>query len=114
MLQTFANRNKYGGYTHEIQITPLIIFKFTEKDTQTIEIELLEKRIFRKDKVYFSFISHDTLGGSVIKAFGRMKIESDNLPFDIDFRKLNNLEDRVLAFLLEYRHEIMKRSIVKL
>lgn len=114
MLKTYSEKNQFGGYTHEILITPSIMLRFTEMDTHTIEIELIQKKFLGKNKVHFSFITHESLGGAVIVAITRMKIDSRNLPFTIDFGMLNRIEDNVLAFILENRHELSKSTIVKL
>jgi len=114
MFITYTKKNKLGGYTHEIEITPIVAITLTEMDTQTIQVELVEKRIIGKNKVFFTFLSHESIQKTVMKAFGRLKFPSSTLPIERDLGKINRLEDRVLDFLLEHRKAISESTIVGL
>jgi hypothetical protein len=50
---TFSAKNKYGGYTHEIQILPYLVIRLNEVDPNTINIKLIEKRINKKQDSFF-------------------------------------------------------------
>jgi hypothetical protein len=113
-MTTFTDKNKFGGYTHEIEFSPIIVLRLIEMDPETIHVEFVEKRIIRKDKVFFTFISHSSLHKAISEAFGRMKYPSGPLPIQRDLGKINRFEDKVLDFLLEHRKDIIRTSIVEL
>ena len=65
MFNTYTERNKYGGYTHEIKIDSTYFMRLIEMGARNINVELIEKRILKKNKVHFSIFNHDSLVGSV-------------------------------------------------
>ena len=114
MMITFTEKNKFGGYTHEIEFSPIIVLRLIEMDPKTIQVEFVERRIIRKDKLFFTFISHSSLHEAITDAFGRMKYPSGPLPIERDLVKIDRFEKKVLDFLLEHRKDISRTSIVEL
>lgn len=113
MFITNSKRNKFGGYNHEIEFTPILVIRLTEMDSMTIEGEFLEKRILLKDKVFFTFISHGSLIDAVTKAFNLMLYPPNPLPLERDLGAINRFKESVLYFMLEHRKDINESSIVK-
>lgn len=114
MLISYTNQNKYGGYTHEIEFTSILVLRFTEIDKTTVEIELLEKRILFKDKVFFTLVSHGSLSEAVAKSFNMLLFPPKPLPFERNLGAINRLKEDVLNFMIENRENIAKHSIVKI
>lgn len=113
MFISYTNKNKYGGYTHEIEFTPILVLRFTEMDTTTVQIEFLEKRILFKDKVFLTLISHGSLSEAVMKSFNMLLFPPKPLPFERDLEAIDRLKDDVLKFMFENSENIAKNSIVK-
>ena len=53
-IKTKETKNKYGGNTYRIDLDSFMRLFLLETNTETIIVELKEKRIF-KTKTYFSF-----------------------------------------------------------
>lgn len=53
MIITFTQKNKFGGYSHEIKLNPLFFIRVTETSNRNFLIELVERGMFSK-KVHFS------------------------------------------------------------
>lgn len=114
MIITYTKRNEFGGFNHEIEFTPTLKLFFKELDSQTINVEFIEKRIFGKDKKIFTFISHQPLVGTVIAAFSEIMFPVRHTrDYDINLQKLNQLVDQILEFMAEHKKEISKSSIVQ-
>lgn len=111
MIKTYTKRNQYNGFTHDIDFTPFLFLRLTELDSNTINVELIEKKLFRKT-IHLAFVSHEPLINTVITAFGKLMF-TRNLKVEFDFSKLNSFEDKVLEFMNDYRSEIERTSIVK-
>ena len=114
MLITYTKKNEFGGFNHEIEFNPTLKLVFKELDTQTINVEFLEKRIFGKDKKFFTFISHKPLVDTVIAAFGEIMFPiRHKRDYEINLQGLYQFEDQILNFMVEHKNEIVKNSIVK-
>lgn len=113
MFITYTKQNKFGGYTHEIEFTTILVIRLTEMDPKTIQGEFLEKRLLINNKVFFTFISHGSLTDAVSKAFGMMLYPPKPLPIERDLGAINRFKEDVLNFMLDHRKNINQVSIVK-
>ena len=113
MFSTLAARNQYGGYTHEITIMPIFLFRLTEMNSTSINVEFVEKRILRKDKIHFAFLVNGSIVNAVIAAFGEVKYPTRHDPeieFEID--DIDAIQDDVMDLLVQKASQLKERSII--
>lgn len=75
MIITFTEKNKFGGFTHEIKINPLYFFKITETSPISFIVELVERGIFSK-KVHHARTSGETYDAILMEVMSIFMHES--------------------------------------
>jgi hypothetical protein len=114
MLITFTKKNKYGGYTHEIEILPYLLIRLNEMNSTTINVELIEKRVLQKEKIHFSFSYPNTLVNAINIGYSEMKHPVRHTPQEqLDHDFLDSHWREVINFVIRHQDDIKKKSIVQ-
>ena len=112
MIITFTQKNKFGGYTHEIKLNGIYFIRITETTNKNFLIELVEQGLFSK-KVHFAKpvegaynnILHETA----------LILQDENLLYNLNFTPEQALEwmIKLCSFVESKKENLMKLSILE-
>jgi hypothetical protein len=113
MFSTLTAKNQYGGYTHEIKIMPIFIIRLIEMNQTSINVQFIEKKILRSDKIHFAFLNTGSIVDAVIAAFGEIKYPTrHDQEIEFDIEDIDSIQDDVMDLLVRKSDVLKEKSII--